>query len=85
MNVMKITEDIAEQYHGSGHALAAVTGGRVIKLIYLSDVLPDLDEEDPGAVRAALGDPRIGPSVRLLQSLGEVSVGMCSCWEFCEL
>jgi hypothetical protein len=47
-------------------------------------VLEEFDDEQAG-LRAALADDRIGPTVRLLQSTGEVFVGMCSCWEFVEL
>lgn len=50
-----------------------------------ADALPDYDADAPGALRAALDDQRIAPTVRRLQALGQVSVGMCSTWEFVEL
>ena len=40
---------------------------------------------DDASLPAVLNDARLGPTVRLLQSTGEVFVGMCSCWEFVEL
>ena len=85
MNVYKIPEALASKYHGSGHALVAVTGGQVVDLVYLDDALPDFDPDQPGALMRAIDDPRLAPTVRRLQALGQVSVGMLSCWEFVEL
>lgn len=84
--VWKIEEDLADQYHGAGLALAAITDGRVVKIVYLRDLLPGFEVARSGKMELfqALDDPRLGPAIRLLQSLGEVSVGMCSCWEFVE-
>ena len=82
MDVFKIPESLAEKYHGAGHALAAITGGEIIDFIYVRDVLTDHDDEDQDDLEAAINNPSLGPTVRKLQSLGEVSVGMCSCWEF---
>lgn len=85
MTVHKIPEALAHKYHGSGHALVAVTGGQVVDLVYLEDVLPDFDPDAPGALVKALADARLGPSVRQLQALGKVSMCMLSCWEAVEL
>lgn len=85
MNVYPITDAVAAKCRGAGHALAAITGGQVADLVYLDDALPDYDADAPGALRAALDDQRIAPTVRRLQALGQVSVGMCSAWEFVEL
>jgi hypothetical protein len=83
MQVFKIGEELARQYDGAGHALAAVTGGRVVALRYLRDALPDYGEgEGVARLAVAIDDARLGPAVRELQALGEVCVGMCSCWEF---
>ena len=76
-----IPEPLMAQYHGSGVALAAMVGGQLIALRYLSDVLPDYDGSMAQAPQA-IDDPRLGPTVRELQALGEVFVGMCSCGEF---
>ncbi len=85
MTVLKIPEALARKYHGSGHAMVAVTGGQVVDLVYLEDALPDFDPDAPNALVQALADERLGPSVRQLQALGRVSFGMLSCWEFIEL
>jgi hypothetical protein len=85
MNVHKIPDSLAHKYHGSGHALVAVTGGEVVDLVYLDDALPDFDPEAPGALVKALADERLSPAVRQLQALGQVSIGMLSCWDFIEL
>ena len=84
MLVLSVPDALAEKYKGSGYALAASKNGKLVDLIYLRTVLPDLDE-DKGIERVILGNPEIGPTVRYLQSLGDVHVGMCSSWEFCEL
>lgn len=83
--VFKIPDSLESKYHGAGHAICAVTGGQIIDLVYIRDILEDYDEEDKSALRNAINDERIGPTVRNLQALGEVFVGMCSCWEFVEL
>jgi len=84
-SVFKVEGAIAEQYHGCGYALAAVTGGEIIALVYLRDVLEEFDDEDAESVQAVINDERLGPTVRYLSGLGEVFVGMCSCYEFVEL
>lgn len=88
MRVFKISESLAHKYHGAGWALAAITGGQVIDLIYLRDIFGplgiDVDDFGRGRLAAVIDHPALGPSVRHLQALGEVSVGMCSCWEFVE-
>ena len=85
MTVHKIPEALTHKYHGTGHALVAVTGGQVVDLVYLADALPDFDPDAPGALTAAVADDRLGPVVRQLQALGAVSVCMLSCWEAVEL
>jgi len=83
MTVYPIPKSLADKYQGSGHALAAVTGGQIVGLVYLRNALPDYDEGEGIARQAvALNDDRLGPTVRALQALGDVTVGMCSCWEF---
>ena len=91
MNIFKIPDALAGKYHGAGHALAATVNGHLVGLVYLRDVLPELELESEsdaadGRLDAAmLSDARLGPAVRQLQALGDVHVGMCSCWEFVEL
>lgn len=82
MQVFKIPEEVANKYHGSGYALCSATGGQVVNLIYLRDVIEEFDDEDAESVPVALGDARLTHSVRMLQSAGEVFAGMCSCWKF---
>ena len=82
MNVYPIPDALTNAYHGAGYALAAVKNGALVDLLYLSDLLPDFD---PGRVRDFIGDYRLSETIRHLDSLGAVSLGMCSCWEFCEL
>lgn len=90
MNVFKVPQagPLSDKYHGAGYALAAIVAGQLVDLVYLADALPDFGgEEGPtrADVQAAITSPALGPTVRRLQALGEVHVGMLSCWEFCEL
>lgn len=86
MNVFPIPDTIADKYQGAGHAMAAVTGGQIVGLVYLRDALPDYDDgEGIARLANAINDDRLGPTVRELQALGDLHVGMCSCWEFVEL
>ena len=89
-----IPENLAPQYHGAGWALVAVAGGQLVKLVYLADVSPAFEQmmQQPGAdnhgaffARQALSLPDVGPTIRELQALGQISVGMLSSWEFLEL
>jgi hypothetical protein len=86
MNVYKIGNNIAEQYHGCGHALAAITNGEVVAIRYLSDIIPEYDENDgEDAMKNAIADSCLAPAVREMQALGEMSIGMLSSWEFVEM
>lgn len=86
MRVYQVPEGIATQYHGAGHALAAVAGGALVRIVYLHDVLPDYDGAlGLAALRNAIDLLVLAPTVRELQALGEVSVGMLGSWEFTQL
>ena len=87
MNVFNIPDALAEKYHGAGHALAASAIGEIIEIVYLRDLLPEIHWEEAFLQHepAILLDARLGPTVRYLSGLGDVHVGMCSCWEFVEL
>ena len=86
MKTWPIPDNIADQYHGAGIALAAVTGGRVMKTGYIRDVIDEFDDEaGRDALRETVLDARLGPALREMQALGAISIGMCSCWEFSEL
>ena len=84
MRTFKVPDTLADAYHGAGRALTASVNGQLVALRYLADVLPEFDGSEASAL-ALLDDARIAPAVRELQALGEVSVGMCSGWEFIEL
>lgn len=90
MRVLKINDSLAGQYHGAGWALAAISGGQVVALRYVADVAgPPIEDVASGPhaaffIRRWLDTAAAAPVVRELSALGEVSVGMCSSWEFCE-
>lgn len=84
MNVYKIPESLASNYHGSGCGLVATVNGQVVDLVYVEDVLSDFSGEIAD-LPDAINDQRMAATVRRLQALGQVHVGMLSAWEFCEL
>lgn len=93
MTVYRIPDAMASAYKGAGWALAAISGDQIVALRYIADVAPatvaDAMAEAEGAharffVRAWLCTAEAAPVVRELQALGEVTVGMCSAWEFVE-
>ena len=90
MKTYPIPETLEKSYKGSGWALAAILDGQVVAIRYLSDIAPAISEQlggdhDGFFIRQWIQTADAGPFVRELQALGEVSVGMCSCWEFTEL
>ncbi len=87
MQVFKIAGNasLEEKYKGSGYAIGAVLDGQLVAYSYLRDALPDLDwdgDDDYAVVQSAMSDSRLGSTVRMMQSLGAVVVGMCSSYEF---
>ena len=84
MNVFKVPDSLADKYHGAGYGLAATAAGQLVDIVYLEDVLPEFDGTRSAAMRA-INDARLAPTVRQLQALGQVHVGMLSSWEFVEL
>ncbi len=82
MVTFPIPDGLAAAYKGSGHALAAVKDGVLCDLLYLRDLLPDFE---PELAEYAIKDRRLAPSIAHLSSLGDVSIGMASGWEFTEL
>ena len=90
MTVFKIPDSLASKYQGAGYALAASLNGQLIDIRYLSDIFPDdpilfMEDVEDDDIRGLLENEKIGPTVRELQALGEVHVGMCSCYEFVEI
>jgi hypothetical protein len=92
MTAYPIPAPLASTYHGAGYALAAIMGSQLVALRYLADVAPELADvlAEGGriarqAATAWIASDAAGPTVRELQALGHVSVGMCSAWEFVEL
>ncbi|WP_265286901.1 hypothetical protein [Verminephrobacter eiseniae] len=88
MNVFKVPQSLADKYHGAGYGLAATVAGQLVDIVYLADMLPDFGGED-GPTRAdaqaAIDEPALAPTVRHLQALGSVHMGMLSGWAFVEL
>lgn len=85
MNTYKVPDSLEHKYHGSGYALAAISGGELASFVYLEDVLEDFDPAAPHAAFMAVNDDRLGPTVRELSALGNVSFGMLGSREFTEL
>ena len=85
MNTWPVPDSLHDKYHGSGYALAAVSGGELVSFVYLEDALQDFDPDSPHAAFMAVNDDRLGPTVRELSALGSVSFGMLGGYEFTEL
>ena len=85
MNTWPVPDALHSKYHGSGYALAAVSGGSLVSFVYLEDVLPDFDPDAPHATFMAANDDRLGSIVLELSALGDVSFGMLGGYEFTEL
>ena len=90
MNIFKIPESLYNKYHGTGYGLVAVLNGQVVDLKYFEDIADefyiDADEEIvTERMKTIIEDDRLCETIRYFQSLGEVHVGIFSCYEFCEL
>ena len=48
----------------------------------MTDVLKGCDDPD---TEQHITDARLAPTIDHLRSIGELSIGMVSCWEFTEL
>lgn len=92
-NYWKIPEELYAKYHGCGHAIAAIFNDEIVDIKYLRDIHPDFEidideptqEQEHEFVKGVIVNPLVGETIRYFQSLGEVSVGMCSSYEFVEL
>lgn len=88
----KIGNAAESQYHGAGWAVAAIIDNEVAALRYIDDVAPPrvCEAMHADSAHAAffvgqwLQTPEAAATLAELGSLGQVSVGMCSCWEFVE-
>ena len=90
MNIFKIPESLYNKYHGTGYGLVAVLNGQVVDLKYFEDIADefyiDADEEIvTERMKTIIEDDRLCETIRYFQYLGEVHVGIFSCYEFCEL
>lgn len=82
MNTYPIGDSAAAAYRGSGHALAAIVNGEAVDLAYMRDLIPDFE---PDHAHEYIADPQLRPFIEKWNGRAEISFGMCSCWEFCEL
>lgn len=90
-NALRVGDDLANKYHGSGLALAAVStdGARLIDFAYLRDIDADFDEEmSPAEAAVWISDePRFQKYGEFFEVPGHSMMvfGMMSCWEFVPL
>lgn len=90
MNTYKIPESLYSKYHGSGYGLVATLNGLIVDLKYFEDVSDDFyiesgDSDVSDQLKKIVADPRLSETVRYFQSLGDVHVGIFSCYEFVEM
>lgn len=90
-SALKVGDELANKYHGSGLALAAVSldGSRLIDFAYLRDIATDFDEEmSPAEAAVWISDePRFQSFGEFFEIAGHsvMVFGMISCWEFVAL
>ena len=88
---IRITDDLAHKYDGSGYVLAAVSldGTRVIDLVYCRDLDPDFDDNAPlgVAARSIAGNARCQAHGEFFDvpGLSTMMFGLISCWELVPL
>ncbi|MDY0300307.1 MAG: hypothetical protein RBQ99_01850 [Trichlorobacter sp.] len=87
MKIFQIPEEIADKYHGAGFALGAVKGDVLQEFVYLHDVIDGFDGEQLDEAMKTLSDNggKFAPVFKRLDALGDIHLGMCSCWEFVAL
>lgn len=90
MNVFTIPESLYSKYHGSGYGLVATVNGQIVDLKYFEDIDDDLYIDSDAEVvtdtlKTIITDPKLSETVRYMQSLGNLHVGIFSCYEFVEL
>lgn len=83
MNTFKVTMTDASNYHGCGHALAAITDNQTTAFVYVRDIACDYDDKSENALWELLGAGFFADTIKDLAEHGEVHMGMISCWEFC--
>lgn len=94
-NCYSIPESLYPQYHGAGYAMIAIKNDELIAIKYLRDIDPDFDFDDDDLegngltvhehLKSLTQDQRIGNMGKLLNTLGNVHIGMMSCYQFIEL
>jgi hypothetical protein len=90
MEKYPIPETLESKYHGSGWALGSVAGGQLVDIRYVRDVASQAvaDQVQEGLSHAQfflslwISTQEAAPVVRELQAIGDVVVGMISCYEF---
>jgi len=86
MKIYKVDDLLATKYQGAGYALAATTQNELVDIVYLRDLI---EEPEDGFSRqdllGAIESPMLAKTVRELQALGDVHIGMLSCWQFVPL
>ena len=87
MAVFKIPAFLYDKYRGTGYGLVATVNGEIIDLKYFDDIDPEfyIDSDAQYHIKKIIMDNRLAETMRYFQALGQVSVGIFSCYEFCEL
>jgi hypothetical protein len=89
--VYRVPEKLQKFYKGSGHGICAIRDGKIVKMAYLRDIIPDVeflsepnnDEESPLVdLKKITTDPRVGIVAMDFNHEGEIFLGMFSGHEF---
>ena len=89
LNIYKIPRTLERKYQGFGLALCSVMNNEVTNFIYIRNIISGYDtnydiDYSKNPIEEVVNDDRIVPHIRFLQITGEVSIGVCACWEFHE-
>ncbi len=88
---IRIGDDLAHKYDGSGYVLAAVSvdGTRVIDFVYCRSLDPGFDDNAPlgVAARSSVDNVRFQAHGEFFEVPGHstMAFGLVSCWEFIPL
>lgn len=89
-----VPENLHVQYHGAGYALVAIKDDVLVAIQYLRNIDGEFDFDDDDLecgesvhdrLKNIIADDRVGHVSKLLNSLGNVHIGMMSCYQFIEM
>lgn len=94
-NVWKVPAELHSKYHGCGYAMGAIKNDKLVEIQYFTDlddsfyfddeILQELGISQEQRLEQIASDLKVGQAAIFLNTIGNVHVGMLSCFEFVEL